>query len=197
MLSSEAPEGEQFYEFPTRDGYSGPQSKDPAFAGLDGRSCANMWHQGESRPAQWSIHVVLDRVGPVLHGPYRGPAHPERPGGHADRSAVARKSRTARSFSESSAGGLPPVRPSAAARGARPQHTGEGRRYFSDGLPLHLDVCGLFCVSGPAVAGCCTGSVGEQVAQARVLSQLQQRQHVPRAGPHQHRPTGFTSLFSA
>ena len=41
-----------------------------------------------------------------------------------------------------------------------------------------------FCVSGPAVAGCCTGSVGEQVAQARVLSQLQQRQHVPRAGPY-------------
>ena len=40
-----------------------------------------------------------------------------------------------------------------------------------------------FCVSGRAVAGCCTGSVGEQVAQARVLSQLQQRRHVPRAGP--------------
>ena len=40
-----------------------------------------------------------------------------------------------------------------------------------------------FRVSGPAVAGCCTGSVGEQVAQARVLSQLQQRQHVPRVGP--------------
>ena len=42
MLSSEAPEGEQFYEFPTRDGNSGPQSKDPAFAGLGRRSCANM-----------------------------------------------------------------------------------------------------------------------------------------------------------
>ena len=45
-------------------------------------------------------------------------------------------------------------RRSRSARGARPQHTGGGRRYVSDDLPLRNHVCGLFCVSalhGPCV----------------------------------------------
>ena len=39
-------------------------------------------------------------------------------------------------------------RRSRSARGARPQHTGGGRRYVSDGLPLFIHVCGLFLLSG-------------------------------------------------
>ena len=63
-----------------------------------------MWHQGESRPAQWSIHVVLDRVGPVLHGPHGAPP-PKARAAALTEPPLSRKSRTACSFSESSAGG--------------------------------------------------------------------------------------------
>ena len=44
--------------------------------------------------------------------------------------------------------------PVGAGRYARPQHTGGGRRYVSDGLPLRNHVCGPFCVSGHATPPC-------------------------------------------
>ena len=61
--------------------------------------------------------------------------------------------------SPSSSGRSPLIRSgsgrrSRSARDPRPQHTGGGRRYVSDGLPLHGHVCGLFCVSARSVHVC-------------------------------------------
>ena len=92
----------------------------------------NGHHDEAPEPQQslfsWAEFMAEEPVKPRGRGARPRPRHCPCSSGHWKWSRRARRSRSA--------------------RGARPQHTGGGRRYVSDGLPSFIHVCGLFLLSG-------------------------------------------------